>query len=95
MVKVHVIGARNLTAADANTFSEDSSDPYAVLFVSDEGKSQQTKTLEETLSPVWREWLEFKEVTLTGGPIVKTVKSNKTGMEPKRPYQWGPLGGYY
>ena len=38
---------------------------------------------------------KFQTVTLTGGPIIKTHKSYKTGLEPKRPYQWGPLGGYY
>lgn len=38
---------------------------------------------------------KFQTVTLTGGPIVKTVTSNKTGLETKRPYQWGPLGGWY
>ena len=38
---------------------------------------------------------KFKEVTLTGGPIIKSHKHWKTGLEPKRPYQWGPLGGYY
>jgi len=37
----------------------------------------------------------FKEVTLTGGPIIKTHKNAKTGLETRRPYQWGPLGGYY
>ena len=38
---------------------------------------------------------KFQTVTLTGGPIIKTHKSYKTGLEPKRPFQWGPLGGYY
>ena len=38
---------------------------------------------------------KFQTVTLTGGPIVKQHKPNKTGMETRRPYQWGPLGGYY
>ena len=37
----------------------------------------------------------FKEVTLTGGPIIKSHKAAKTGLETRRPYQWGPLGGYY
>ena len=38
---------------------------------------------------------KFQEVSLTGGPIVKNHKSTKTGFETKRPYQWGPLGGFY
>ena len=38
---------------------------------------------------------KFKTVTLDGGPIIKTHNSNKTGLETKRPYKWGPLGGYY
>ena len=38
---------------------------------------------------------KFQTVTLSGGPIVKTHKAGKTGLETKRPYQWGPLGGYY
>ena len=38
---------------------------------------------------------KFKTVTLTGGPIVKEIKATKTGLETKRPYQWGPLGGFY
>ena len=42
-VRVHVIGARNLTAADENTLSDDSSDPYAMVYIGDESKSQQTK----------------------------------------------------
>ena len=38
---------------------------------------------------------KFKEVSVGAGPIYKTHKSYKTGLEPRRPYQWGPLGGYY
>jgi len=37
----------------------------------------------------------FKEVSLTDGPIVKTHNRKQTGLETKRPHQWGPLGGYY
>ena len=37
----------------------------------------------------------FKEVSLTDGPILKSHSSKKTGLETKRPYQWGPLGGFY
>lgn len=37
----------------------------------------------------------FKEVTLTGGPIIKSHKAAKTGLETRRPYQWGPLGGWF
>uniref|UniRef100_A0A7S2JE93 Uncharacterized protein n=1 Tax=Haptolina brevifila TaxID=156173 RepID=A0A7S2JE93_9EUKA len=36
---------------------------------------------------------KFKTVTLDGGPIIKTHKSHKTGLE--APYKWGPLGGWY
>jgi len=46
------------------------------------------KMLEPKKSP-------FQEVSLTAGPIIKTHKNNKTGLETKRPYKWGPLGGYY
>lgn len=38
---------------------------------------------------------KFKEVSLTAGPVVKTIKQNRTGLEPRRPHQWGPLGGWY
>ena len=38
---------------------------------------------------------KFKTVTLDAGPIIKTHKNNRTGLETKRPYKWGPLGGYY
>ncbi len=38
---------------------------------------------------------KFKTVQLDGGPIVKTVKSSRTGLETKRPYKWGPLGGWF
>jgi len=38
---------------------------------------------------------KFQTVTVTGGPVIKTHQSNKTGRETRRPYQWGPLGGFY
>ena len=38
---------------------------------------------------------KFKTVTLEGGPIIKTIKNNKTGLEPRVPYKWGPLGGWF
>ena len=38
---------------------------------------------------------KFKTVSLEGGPIVKTVKPSRTGLETKRPYKWGPLGGFF
>ena len=38
---------------------------------------------------------KFKPVTLEGGPIVKEHSRRNTGLETKRPHQWGPLGGYY
>ena len=38
---------------------------------------------------------KFKAVSLEGGPIVKEHSRRNTGLETKRPHQWGPLGGYY
>ena len=39
---------------------------------------------------------KWKEVTIDGvGPIVKTIHTMKTGLEPKRPFKWGQLGSYY
>jgi len=38
---------------------------------------------------------KFREVTLTGGPVIKSHDHNKTGLETRKPYKWGPLGGYY
>jgi len=38
---------------------------------------------------------KFKTVTLDGGPIIKSHKNQKTGLETARPYKWGPLGGWY
>ena len=38
---------------------------------------------------------KLQPVSLDGGPVIKTHKAWKTGLETKRPYQWGPLGGYY
>ena len=37
----------------------------------------------------------FKVASLTDGPVIKTTPAGKTGLEPKKPYQWGPLGGWY
>ena len=72
-MKVHVVEARNLTAADSNTFSEDSSDPYVLVFLSsDEEKQFQTQTVEESLAPSWGESFEFDGVSLpdaAGGAV--------------------------
>mmetsp|Transcript_60446 Transcript_60446/g.165570 ORF Transcript_60446/g.165570 Transcript_60446/m.165570 type:complete len:130 (+) Transcript_60446:102-491(+) len=38
---------------------------------------------------------KFKTVSLDAGPIIKSHERNKTGLETKKPYKWGPLGGYY
>jgi len=38
---------------------------------------------------------KFKTVSLEGGPIIKVHEQSKTGLEKKKPYKWGPLGGYY
>ena len=38
---------------------------------------------------------KFKEVSVGAGPVIKSHSNRKTGLEPRRPYQWGPLGGYY
>lgn len=35
----------------------------------------------------------FLEVSLADGPVVKQHLRTATGLEPRRPYQWGPLGG--
>ena len=35
----------------------------------------------------------FLEVSLADGPLVKQHPRTATGFEPRRPYQWGPLGG--
>jgi len=39
---------------------------------------------------------KFKTVSIDGGgPIIKTVSARRTGLETKKPYKWGPLGGFY
>ena len=41
---------------------------------------------------------KYREVVIDGmhgGPIVKTIHTMKTGLEPKRPFKWGQLGSYY
>ena len=38
---------------------------------------------------------KFKPVSLEGGPIIREVSRRNTGLETKRPHQWGPLGGYW
>lgn len=38
---------------------------------------------------------KFQTVELHAGPIIKTHNNKKTGLETKKPYKWGPLGGYY
>ena len=43
-----------------------------MVFVADESKSQQTKTIEETLSPSWREWLTLTDIS--GVDEVLTVR---------------------
>ena len=35
----------------------------------------------------------YKEVSLAAGPIVRTHGKQRTGLETRRPYAWGPLGG--
>ena len=55
-MKVHVLEARNLTAAD----SDGTSDPYAVLHLSsDESATHTTKTVSSTLNPEWGEVFTF------------------------------------
>ena len=55
-MKVHVLEARNLTAAD----SDGTSDPYAVLHLSsDESATQTTKTVSSSLNPEWGEVFTF------------------------------------
>lgn len=38
---------------------------------------------------------KFKSVSLEAGPVIKVHNPNKTGLETRKPYKWGPLGGYY
>ena len=38
---------------------------------------------------------KFKPVSLEGGPVIKETSRRNTGLETKKPYAWGPLGGYY
>ena len=37
---------------------------------------------------------KFQTVSLTEGPIIKTVKMTQTGPK-KKPHKWGPLGGWF
>ena len=50
-VKVHVLKARNLTAAD----SDGTSDPYAVVLVGDDEAEFADQTVSSTLAPEWGE----------------------------------------
>ena len=53
---MHVLEARNLTAAD----SDGTSDPYAVLHLSsDASATQTTKTVSSSLNPEWGEVFAF------------------------------------
>jgi Ca2+-dependent lipid-binding protein len=80
-MKVHAIGARKLTAADSNMFSDDSSDPYAMLFVQDETKAKHTKTIEESLTPSWRDWLTFNGVELKDKLTVRVMDADVVGSD--------------
>ena len=54
MIKVKVVRARKLTAADITG----ASDPYVIVFTEreDEAKARRTKTIDDTLEPGTREW---------------------------------------
>jgi hypothetical protein len=39
--------------------------------------------------------IQFQQVTLDTGPIIKIHNPRKTGYETAKPFKWGPLGGYY
>jgi hypothetical protein len=55
LVKVTVIGARNLAAMDSNGFS----DPYVLLELSG-GQRKKTKIVLKNLSPTWNECFSFR-----------------------------------
>lgn len=39
---------------------------------------------------------KFQQVDISqSGPIIRSHNSKKTGLETKKPFKWGPLGGYY
>lgn len=68
MVRVHVLGAKNLVAKDTHMMGmvKGKSDPYTVLRVGN--KQFKTKTIKETLSPCWNEVYEVTE-----GVILRTL----------------------
>lgn len=52
VLRIHVIEARNLMRKDISVLGKGKSDPYAKISV---GKTEfQTKTITNTVNPVWR-----------------------------------------
>jgi hypothetical protein len=86
-------GAKPLTWRDRlfmDRMSNDLEDRRRTQFINELKKDPRFKpSMLEPPKP------KFKEVSLTNGPIVKSHDRKRTGLETKKPYQWGPLGGWY
>lgn len=56
-LKVKVIEARGVRAADSHLIGSDSSDPYVKVFIrkQDRGNYHKTNVIKKTLNPVWGE----------------------------------------
>ena len=77
-MKVLLLAARNLTAAD----SDGTSDPYAVVFVGeDESTGQKTKVCSSNLNPVWDETLSFAGVLARDTLTVRVYDSDTFGSD--------------
>ena len=77
-VKVHVLKARNLTAAD----SDGTSDPYAVVLVGDdEAGSQTSKTVSSTLAPEWGESFSFAGAAADDSVTVRVFDYDYVGRD--------------
>ena len=79
-------GGMNLTAIEFLTRMQDDVDQRRkTTFINELKKDPRFKpSMLEPPKP------KFQTVTIDGtGPIIKTVKANRTGLEPKRPYKWG------
>merc|ERR1711924_540931 len=60
---------------------DDSSDPYAMVYIGDESKSQQTKTIEENLNPSWSEWLIFEMIKMEDDLTVRLMDADLVGSD--------------
>lgn len=57
---IEIIEARGLKAADHHTFSRDTSDPYAKVFIKhDPASYYKTKVIDRNLNPTWNETCAF------------------------------------